>query len=60
MRLYDKSVIYWRAAPGSEVPNSVPWHMIPVRPRHRMQPQPGDVAPIYTGGGGRRKIDNKV
>lgn len=60
MRLYDKSVIYWRSTPGSDLPNSVPWHMIPVRPRHQMQPQPGDVAPTYTGGGGRKKIDHKV
>lgn len=60
MRLYDKSVIYWRSTPGSDLPNSVPWHMIPVRPRHLMQPQPGDVAAAYTGGGGRKRIDSKV
>lgn len=60
MRLYDKSVIYWRSTPGSDLPNSVPWHMIPVRPRQQMQPQPGDVGPTYTGGGGRKKIDSKV
>eukprot|EP00752_Nemacystus_decipiens_P015636 g13953.t1 len=59
MRLYDKSVIYWRSPPGSDLPNSVPWHMIPVRPRHLMQPQPGDIAPAYTGGGGRKRIDSK-
>eukprot|EP00903_Cladosiphon_okamuranus_P010401 g9839.t1 len=59
MRLYDKSVIYWRSTPGSDLPSSVPWHMIPVRPRQQMQPQPGDVAPTYTGGGGRKKVDSK-
>lgn len=40
MRLYNKSVIYWRSEPGSDLPASVPWHMIPVRPRLLMQPQP--------------------
>lgn len=60
MRLYDKSVIYWRSTPASDLPKSVPWHMIPVRPRHQMQPQPGDVAPTYTGGGGRKRIDHEV
>ncbi|CAM9574282.1 unnamed protein product [Scytosiphon promiscuus] len=60
MRLYDKSVIYWRSTPASDLPKSVPWHMIPVKPRHQMQPQPGDVPPTYTGGGGRKRIDNEV
>lgn len=60
MRLYDKSVIYWRSAPGSDLPSSVPWHMIPVRPRYQAQPQPGDAAPTYTGGGGRKRVDHEV
>lgn len=60
MRLYDKSVIYWCSTPGSDLPKSVPWHMIPVRPRHQMQPRPGDVAPTYTAGGGRKRIDHEV
>ncbi|CAM9677642.1 unnamed protein product, partial [Ectocarpus fasciculatus] len=59
MRLYDKSVIYWCSTPGSDLPKSVPWHMIPVRPRHQMQPRPGDVAPTYTAGGGRKRIDHE-
>ncbi|CAM9541824.1 unnamed protein product, partial [Ectocarpus sp. 12 AP-2014] len=59
MRLYDKSVIYWCSTPGSDLPKSIPWHMIPVRPRHQMQPRPGDVAPTYTAGGGRKRIDHE-
>lgn len=60
MRLYDKSVIYWRSPPGSDLPAPVPWHMIPVRPRHRMQSQPGDVETKFTGGGGRKRMEFEV
>lgn len=60
MRLYDKSVLYYRSPPGTDLPTSVPWHMIPVRPRYRMQPQPGDVATRLSGGGGRRRLGYEV
>lgn len=57
MRLYDKSVLYWRSPPHSDLPPEVPWNLIPVRPRRRVQLQPGDVPTRYTGGGGRRRIE---
>ena len=60
MRLYDKSVLYWRSPPDSDLPPEVPWNLIPVRPRRRVQLQPGDVATRYTGGGGRRRIEPKA
>lgn len=60
MRLYDKSVVYWRSPPGSDLPAAIPWHMIPVRPRNRMQPQPGAVATHSTGGGRRQRLDYEV
>ncbi|CAM9973534.1 unnamed protein product, partial [Choristocarpus tenellus] len=40
MRLYDKAVVFWESPSSSDLPSSVPWHMVPVRPRRCMQPQP--------------------
>lgn len=60
MRLYEKSVIYWRSTPRENLPASVPWHMIPLRPRHHRQLQAGEVERSYTGGGGKERTDYEV
>ncbi|CAM9236820.1 unnamed protein product, partial [Chrysoparadoxa australica] len=47
MRLYDKSVLFWMADTATDLPHAVPTAMVPVRPRQRMQEQPGAPLPLW-------------
>jgi adenylate kinase len=48
MRLYDKSVLYFEAGPGEEIPKVIADEFVGMRPRNRAIPRVDEDAPLWT------------